>query len=165
MSLDYVILGWLSTGPGSGYDLVRTMDFGVNWFWSAPHSQIYPKLRDLEERGLVESQATVVGERLEKRIYSITEAGRAAVDAWTLKPPVYPPNRDVERVKLIFGDTGDLAALRTHFESHRAHYQHRLETLRTFIHEMSSRSHARIESRIASRPTEAHAPVSSTPGS
>ncbi|MGQ4619393.1 helix-turn-helix transcriptional regulator [Nocardia sp. R7R-8] len=156
MSLEYVILGWLSTGPGSGYDLVRAMDFGVNWFWSAPHSQIYPKLKALEDRGWVESESTVVGDRLEKRVYSITEAGRAEVDSWTAEPPTYPPNRDVERIKLIFGDTGDLKALRAHFRAHLEHYQQRLETLRAFLHEMSSRSHTRIERRIESRPTPAH---------
>ncbi len=156
MSLEHVILGWLSTGPGSGYDLVRAMDFGVNWFWTAPHSQIYPKLKSLEERGLVESESTVVGERLEKRIYSITEAGRAEIDAWTRKPPTYPANRDAERIKLIFGDTGDLAALRTHFLTHFQHFQARRDSLREFLSQMTSRQHARIESRIANAPTDAH---------
>ena len=160
MSLEYVILGWLSTGPGSGYDLVRAMDFGVNWFWTAPHSQIYPKLKALEERGLVESEPTLVGERLEKRVYSITDAGRREVDSWASTVPTYPPNRDIERIKLIFGDAGDLDALRAHFRAHYEHYHQRLESLRAFVHLLNSRSHDRIERRIENRPTPAHGELS-----
>lgn len=156
MSLDHVILGWLSTGPGSGYDLVRAMDFGVNWFWSAPHSQIYPKLKSLEERGLVYSESTVVGERLEKRVYSITDAGRQEMVSWTKLPPSYPANRDIERIKLIFGDNGDLASLRAHFRTHYDHYHARRDSLREFLGQLSSRTHPRINHRTANAPSAAH---------
>ena len=92
MSLDYAILGWLSTGPGSGYDLVRQMDVGLSWFWGASHAQIYPRLKVLESRGLITSEQVTVGTKLEKRVYSITEAGRAAVSALASEPPTYPPS-------------------------------------------------------------------------
>ncbi|MGO2097660.1 MAG: hypothetical protein ACTH2J_10820, partial [Candidatus Microbacterium stercoravium] len=68
----------------------------------------------------------------------------------------YPANRDVERIKLIFGDTGDLKALRVHFERHHEHYRQRRDAMRAFLDEVDGRRHRRIEHRIASRPTEAH---------
>lgn len=151
------MLGWLSTGPGSGYDLVRQLDQGLHWFWTAPHSQIYPRLRDLEAQGLIRSHAEVVGSRLEKRIYEITEAGSAALREWTEAPPTYPPNRDVERLKLIFGDHGNVAAVRTHLEAHRAHFAAKLIELQRFVDVLHRRQHTRIESRIAAAPTPAHA--------
>jgi PadR family transcriptional regulator AphA len=155
MALDYAILGWLSTGPGSGYDLVRQMDFGLNWFWGAKHSQIYPRLKNLESRGLITSKQVTVGTKLEKRIYEITDTGRAAVRAWASEPPSYPPNRDNERLRLIFGDHGDLKAIRCHFETHLARFEQRLQELTEFLDVLSSRNHPRIETRIKNAPTEA----------
>ena len=156
MALDYAILGWLSSGPGSGYDLVRQMDFGLNWFWGAKHSQIYPRLKELEAKGLITSKPVTVGTKLEKRIYQITDAGRAAVTAWASEPPTYPPNRDNERLRLIFGDHGDLKALRRHFETHIERFQERLVELTAFLDVLSSRQHPRIETRIANTPGEAN---------
>ncbi|MFJ9381827.1 PadR family transcriptional regulator [Streptomyces sp. NPDC101455] len=155
MSLDNAILGWLSTGPGSGYDLVRQMDLGLNWFWGAAHSQIYPRLKELEARGLISSEQITVGTKLEKRVYTITDAGREAVRKWTSEPPTYPPNRDNERLRLIFGDHGDLKAMRRHFETHLDHYERRRESLQEFVDVLTSRQHPRIEQRIAAAMSEA----------
>jgi PadR family transcriptional regulator AphA len=149
------MLGWLSTGPGSGYDLVRQLDQGLNWFWAAPHSQIYPRLKNLEARGLITSRSEVVGTKLEKKVYEITDAGRAAVRAWSEEPPTYPPSRDVERLKLIFGDHGNIPAIRRHLETHRTHFAERLDDLQRFVDVLRRRQHKRIESRIAAAPTDA----------
>ena len=156
MSLDYAILGWLSTGEGSGYDLVRQLDLGLSWFWSAAHSQIYPRLRELEAQGLITSTQVTVGSKMEKRVYEITDAGREQVRQWTEQPPTYPPNRDSERLKLIFGDHGNVQALRQHLETHLEHYRERRESLRAYVEQITSRQHERIERRIAAAPTEAH---------
>jgi DNA-binding PadR family transcriptional regulator len=156
VSLDYAILGWLSTGEGSGYDLVRQLDLGLSWFWSAAHSQIYPRLRELEAQGLITSTQVTVGSKMEKRVYEITDAGREQVRQWTEQPPTYPPNRDSERLKLIFGDHGNVQALRQHLETHLEHYRERRESLRAYVEQITSRQHERIERRIAAAPTEAH---------
>lgn len=149
MSLEAVILGWLETGPGSGYDLVRQMDRGLAWFWTASHSQIYPLLRRMEEDGLITSTPVTVGERQEKRVYEITDAGRDVVRAWAEQPVRYPPNRDVERLKLIFGDQSDLASLRRHAEEHRRHFRRRKEQLDDFYQVLVEHRHPRIERRVA----------------
>ncbi|MFE9926176.1 PadR family transcriptional regulator [Streptomyces sp. NPDC005774] len=154
MSLNYAILGWLSTGPGSGYDLVRQMDLGLSWFWGAAHSQIYPRLKELETKGLITSEAVTVGSKLEKRVYSITDEGRSAVRQWASEPPTYPPNRDSERLKLIFGDHNDVKDIRRHFETHLAHFEARRKNIQDFVDVMRSRQHPRIEQRIADAPTE-----------
>lgn len=155
MSLDFAILGWLTSGPGSGYDLVRQMDLGLRWFWGANHSQIYPRLRALEDDGLIVSVPVTVGSKLEKRVYSITEAGRRAVQEWASEPPSYPPTRDAERLRLIFGDHGDVKAMRRHFTTHLAHHSERAESLRKFIDVLVARQHPRIEQRIKAAPNAA----------
>lgn len=146
MSLEYAILGWLSTGPGSGYDLIRTMD--QRWFWTAPHSQIYPRLKEMESRGLITSASRRVRGRTDKRIYTITQAGRDAVRAWSSEPTVYPPNRDSERLKLIFGDDNDIEAIATHLQAHYTYYQVRRDRLRDLLRLIEGRKHPRIEQRI-----------------
>lgn len=155
MSLDSAILGWLSTGPGSGYDLAKQLDLGLSWFWGASHSQIYPRLKDLEADGLISSETVTVGTKLEKRVYSITDAGRNEVQAWASQPSTYPPNRDDERLRLIFGDHGSRKDIRRHFETHLAHYEARLKELRVFAEVVINRQHPRIEMRIHNAPTAA----------
>jgi PadR family transcriptional regulator, regulatory protein AphA len=155
MTLDFAILGFLDTGPGSGYDLVQQMDLGIGWFWAAAHSQIYPRLKELEAQGLITSESVTVGTKLEKRVYQITEAGRVQVREWAAEPPSYPPNRDSERLKLIFSDHGDVRALRLHLETHLEHYRRRRESLKSFVEILTSRKHQRIERRIEAAQTEA----------
>ncbi|MGQ4601247.1 helix-turn-helix transcriptional regulator [Nocardia sp. R6R-6] len=155
MSLDHAILGWLDTGPGSGYDLVRQMDLGLNWFWGASHSQIYPRMKVLEAKGLIDSSPVMVGSKLEKRVYYITDEGRAVVRKWASEPPTYPPNRDNERLRLIFGDHSSTADLRRHFETHLRRHEELLTALQEFKGVITSRQHPRIEKRIADAPTAA----------
>jgi PadR family transcriptional regulator AphA len=151
MALRYAILGYLSTAPGSGYDLSQQLQGGLGWFWSASHSQIYPELRRLEEDGLVEGAPTTVGEKLEKRVYSITDAGREALTKWVAGPPVYRPNRDPERLQLIFKDMAGLEDIRRHLEAHREHFRQRREQLASTRERIMFRQHERVERRLAGR--------------
>jgi PadR family transcriptional regulator AphA len=79
VALRYAILGQLSPTPCSGYDLALYLDSSRGGFCCANHSQIYPELRRLEEAGLIEGAPRVVGVKLEKRVYSITDAGAPVV--------------------------------------------------------------------------------------
>lgn len=153
MSLKYAILGYLSSGPGSGYDLVQQLDGGLGWFWAASHSQIYPELRRLEAAGLITGTATTVGERLEKRVYSLTDKGEADLREWTGTKPEYRPNRDPERLQLIFSDDNGIDAIRKHLEAHLEYFTNR----RTQLIEMRDRiltgQHARVQKRLDTKST------------
>src|SRR5882757_1314748 len=100
MSLRYAILGYLSTAPGTGYDLARQFDAGLGWFWSANHSQIYPELRRMTEAGLIDREPIKVTANLDKFTYSITSKGRDELRRWAASKPIYAPNRDSERLQL-----------------------------------------------------------------
>ena len=151
MALRYAILGYLSTAPGSGYDLAQQLQGGLGWFWSASHSQIYPELKRLEDAGLVESEPTTVGEKLEKRIYSITDEGRRVLTAWAAGPPVYRPNRDPERLQLIFSDLAPLESIRQHLEVHREHFTKRRKRLLDTHRSIVRHEHERVERRYEGR--------------
>src|SRR6266513_2814284 len=51
-----VVLGLLSLGPRSGYDIKAVVDRSTRFFWAASYGQIYPELRRLEEDGLIEGE-------------------------------------------------------------------------------------------------------------
>jgi PadR family transcriptional regulator AphA len=151
LALRYAILGYLSTAPGSGYDLAQQLDGGLGWFWSAAHSQIYPELRRLEEGQLIEGSATTVGEKLEKRIYSITDAGLEDLTSWASGTPIYRPNRDPERLQLIFSDLGSIDSVRRHLEAHRETFTRRYERLVETREQIASGRHTRVGQRLVGR--------------
>ena len=76
-TLKYAILGLINREPMTGYDITR--EFNNNNlanFWYAKHSQVYPELSRLMEEKLVTCEVVIQGEKLEKKLYSITEAGK-----------------------------------------------------------------------------------------
>lgn len=77
----------------SGYDLARKMKKPIGFFWRARHSQIYPELARLEAQGLVTHQVVEQTDRPDKKIYSITDAGRASLRAWATEPVEPTPDR------------------------------------------------------------------------
>ena len=76
-----VILGLLAWQARTGYEIKQVTDRSTRFFWGASYGQIYPELRRLEEAGLVVSREEPRG-RVPRRVYSLTDAGQRAVDAW-----------------------------------------------------------------------------------
>src|SRR5881398_3745501 len=82
-----VVLGLLSLGPRSGYDIKTVVDRSTRFFWAASYGQIYPELRRLEEEGLIEGEDAPNGGR-GRRVFKLTAAGHEALEAWLLGPEV-----------------------------------------------------------------------------
>lgn len=79
--ISYIVLGLLATGgPMTGYELEHSARISVGFFWPFPHSQIYAEPRRLERLGLVTVTEEAGGRR--RRVYAVTEDGRAALRAW-----------------------------------------------------------------------------------
>ena len=148
VSLRYAILGSLTSAPSSGYDLARQFSLGLGWFWSASHSQIYPELKRLEEAGLIDGSLTTVGEKLEKRVYSITEKGLDELLSWVTDRPHYRPNRDPERLQLIFSDLASVEVIRRHLRAHRDHFIQRRDRVRPVREAITEGEHERVQKRL-----------------
>ncbi len=86
MSLKHAILGFLAYKPLSGYDLKNAFDSSVRHFWPANQSQIYRTLAGLNEAGLVEQEVIERDDRLDLKIYHITEPGREELHRWLSTP-------------------------------------------------------------------------------
>lgn len=103
MSLKYAILGFLSFVPLSGYDLKKAFDRSVAHFWPANQSQIYRTLAELDEQKLIEKEVIAREERLDMKIYSITDAGRIELHHWLSKPLPEQDAREPFLIQLYFG--------------------------------------------------------------
>src|SRR6266513_3986470 len=101
-STAYVILGMLGWRPMSGYEIKALVDKSTRFFWAASYGQIYPELRRLEEAGLIEGEDDPTGGR-QRRAYTLTPAGDAALDEWLRsdEEPAYEL-RDEALLKLFF---------------------------------------------------------------
>lgn len=86
MSLRYAILGLLVRESLTGYDLTKKFDTTIGFFWSAKHSQIYPELANLTQEGLVTFELVTQTSKPNKKVYTITEAGREALKDWMNTP-------------------------------------------------------------------------------
>lgn len=78
-----VILGMLALGRNTGYDIKQFVDKTTRHFWAASYGQIYPELRRLEAGGLITGREEPSGGRA-RTVYALTDAGRAALEAWLL---------------------------------------------------------------------------------
>jgi PadR family transcriptional regulator AphA len=135
-TLGYALLGLLARGALSGYDLARQMRRPVGYFWQARHSQIYPALARLEARGLVAHHVVEQHDRPDKKVYALTEAGRAALGAWVTAPLEEPPVRDelvLRAYSVWLADPGAAAAL---FREHGRRHEARLAQYREFEAEL-----------------------------
>src|SRR5688572_19811352 len=98
----YVILGLLSGGPRSGYDIKRVIEETISHFWSESYGQIYPTLQTLMEEGLATADTDVQEGKPSRKVYSLTEAGRAELRSWISAPVDQTPVRLELLLKLYF---------------------------------------------------------------
>ena len=92
-TLGYALLTLLARRTLSGYDLVRALKRPIGFFWHARHSQIYPELARLQREGLVTFEVVEQDDRPDKKLYTLTAAGRAALQRWAAAPLQFPSER------------------------------------------------------------------------
>jgi PadR family transcriptional regulator, regulatory protein AphA len=102
MSLRNAILGFLTIRPLSGYDIKRYFDASVRHFWSADQAAIYRALADLEAESLVGHERVEQQTRPDRKVFHITQAGTAVLDAWLRLPAPPVVRREPLLLKLFF---------------------------------------------------------------
>ncbi len=113
------LLGLLSLGPMSGYDLRQMIERSTANFWSESFGQIYPSLKKLMESGLVSmDEQRPEGQRLRK-VYRLTPDGRARLKQWLAEPCGVQVKREELLLKLFFGDRAPRGAMRAAVEERR----------------------------------------------
>ncbi|MDX3637917.1 PadR family transcriptional regulator [Streptomyces sp. MB09-02B] len=113
MALRNAVMAALLEGEASGYDLAKAFDATVANFWMSTPQQLYRELERMEAEGLVTARVVEQERRPNKRLFSLTRAGREAVHAYTAEPPGKPEViRDELMVKVQCVDVGDSEAVR-----------------------------------------------------
>jgi PadR family transcriptional regulator AphA len=101
---NFVILGILAIHPHqSGYEIRKTIQSSVGFFWGESYGQIYPALKRLVADGLIVPSSSGASSRANRQEYSITPAGHARLQQWLAVPYRDDPPRDEFLLKLFFG--------------------------------------------------------------
>jgi len=146
------LLGFLHSGPKTGWDLVATAERDIGDFWSITQSQVYRELSTMAESGLVEA-----GERgaRDSQPYAITDAGRQAFADWVAQPPGPEIIRFPLLLTVLFGAHIPARTLATHVAHHRglhadrlAGYERRLAKIATMVHPPSQYAQATLDFAI-----------------
>ncbi|CAG0926800.1 hypothetical protein TFLX_00206 [Thermoflexales bacterium] len=125
--LKYVLLGFLNYRSLTGYELKQAINRSTIHFWHAELSQIYVTLKALENEGCVTSKIQPQAERPDRRVYTITRSGRAALAQWLAQPiTALGTKKELLLLKLFFSAQLDkdvlLAQLRVQRDLHQQRY-------------------------------------------
>ncbi|HEV7235512.1 MAG TPA: PadR family transcriptional regulator [Ktedonobacteraceae bacterium] len=116
----YVVLGMLSLGPMSGYEIKKRIEGSTSNFWSESYGQLYPTLKQLVEDGLTISQTEKQEGKPERYIYTLTEKGWASLRHWLTEPTEHPVQRIELLLKLFFGRQTSASVHIEHVQKFRA---------------------------------------------
>lgn len=105
MDVRTICLGILTRGDATGYEIKKLFDDdGYQHFVEASFGSIYPALNRLTEEGLVSVREEPQEKRPDRKVYSITPAGRTAFVASLLKPLPEDRHRSPFVFAMLFSD-------------------------------------------------------------
>jgi DNA-binding PadR family transcriptional regulator len=84
----------------SGYELNRAFKDSLSFFWQAKSQQIYRELDAMEQKGWLTSELVFQSDKPNKRVYSLTDAGKQELLHWLSEPEA--DVEEVMRVKSAF---------------------------------------------------------------
>lgn len=124
------LLGFLHSGPMTGWEIDRAVAATISNFWNVTRSQVYRELRTLAELGYV--QAGQTGPR-ERQPWSITDDGREAFAAWIARDPGSAIIRIPVFLTIFFGEHLDPERLAEIVADERRIAEKQLEYFRTLL--------------------------------
>jgi DNA-binding PadR family transcriptional regulator len=124
-----LFLALLAGDRGHGYELKQTLEQEFGQLLPALNAgQIYSTLARLERDGLVVGQG-VEGDNRRKRVYELTEAGRAALARWVQTPVPGTRLKDEFFMKFVVVVSARLAEPKAVIEGQRREYLQSLRDL------------------------------------
>lgn len=120
-TLDYAVLGLVASRPATGYEVAARLRNPVGYYWTEGHGGVYPALRRLTDAGWVRAAHSQGPGPHDKKTYSATRQGLAALGDWAAQPPDDPPPRDelVLKVSSLWAARPAAATAMLHAEARR----------------------------------------------
>jgi DNA-binding PadR family transcriptional regulator len=117
-------LGVLNRADATGYEIKKSFEEGpLAHFQEASFAAIYPALSRLAADGLVDQRAQPQDKRPDKKLYQITAAGRAALQAALDRTPAEDEVRSDFLFILFFAHLSEPATLRRLIDQRIAWYE------------------------------------------
>ena len=129
--IDMVILGLLSHEELTGYDIKKRIDGAISFFWKGSFGNIYPALKDMENRGMITKSDTSVGGR-ERTTYHITESGKDMLGMWLKDEQASNELKYETLLKLFFGGAQSREVTVRNIEVFEEQIKKDIETLKTY---------------------------------
>ncbi|HSC17682.1 MAG TPA: PadR family transcriptional regulator [Rhizomicrobium sp.] len=105
MDVRTICLGILTRGDATGYEIKKVFeDGGLQHFVEASFGSIYPALSRLTDEGLVSVREEPQEKRPDRKVYSVTAAGRTAFVAALMKPLPEDRHRSPFVFAMLFSD-------------------------------------------------------------
>jgi len=130
----YAILGLLAIRPWPTYELARQMRRNLHYFWPRAESNLYAEPKRLLAGGFASAEAEPVGRR-RRTVYSITPAGRSALESWLRDPAAETRFESEALVKLMFAPYGTKESLLEHLRRLLGEFEVKLSAIRAIFHE------------------------------
>ena len=127
---EFAVLGLLSFGERSGYELKKAAEAGVGYVWTAAKSHVYGVLPRLVEGGFATTRRVTQERRPDKQVYRVTRKGQRAFRDWLEAPIEERGARSPFLLKVFFGGQMSKEALVAHIERKRAAVARELEEYR-----------------------------------
>ena len=140
--LEFAVLGVLSDGPLHGYELRKRLSVVLGPFRALSYGSLYPCLRRLQGRGLIdevavtpalESTAPALSARRARVVYAITADGKEEFGTWANTPgPEAWEDEGFAAHMAFFGRTESRVRLRI-LEGRRSRLEERVDSLRESV--------------------------------
>lgn len=127
----YAIIGILSIGPMSGYQIKTWVDEGVGYFVDIDYKQIYPTLKRIVDEGLAVFDIEKSGNRPESKVYRLTDKGISVFKEWLECPIDYTKRSTNElMLKFFFGQHNSVNTNMEHLTRYKEYTVNRLQNIK-----------------------------------
>jgi DNA-binding PadR family transcriptional regulator len=136
MSIRCFVLGLLAQQPMSGYGIKRSFEC-FNWLIDSPSfGSIYPSLRSLREDGQVVVEEAAHRSGPSRKVHTITEAGRHALQEWVNQPVAANASLKTFVMRLMLAENLTHGGLIAHLQQRRSQVAAQLGTLKQLVEAM-----------------------------
>lgn len=120
MSIKFALLGFLSWRNLTGYELKKLIAESELLPWTGNSNQIYTALIQLHKEEMVHCEVFQQENLPPRKVYSLTDAGRAQLNAWLLSAPELPEAKATFLIQLAWADALSTPQLEGLLETYRS---------------------------------------------